>query len=188
MRLGTRRHSTRLATRRALPGILCIRIPWTEHHMPTIMEALAGQLQRSYEGPSWHGPSVREVLDGVTAKQAAAHPIAGAHSIWELVLHMSAGYHLVLRRLAGDGRNLSPEEDWPAVPEPTETAWHRDVEALFALNRQLRDAVERFPEPRLHLPLVDEPPYTAFMQFAGMPQHDLYHAGQIVLLRRALRG
>lgn len=154
--------------------------------MPTVPEALAEQLRLSYEGPSWHGPSVREVLDGVTAAEAAAHPIAGAHSIWELVRHMSAGYHLVLRRLAGDARNLSPEEDWPAVPEPTDAAWRRDVDELFALNRRLREAVQTFPAARLHEPLVSEPPYTAFTQFAGMPQHDLYHAGQIVLLRRAL--
>jgi uncharacterized damage-inducible protein DinB len=153
--------------------------------MPTIQEALAEQLQLSAEGPSWHGPSLREALDGVTAVAAAAHPIAGAHSIWELVLHISAGHHLVLRRLDGDERNLAPEEDWPPQPEATQAAWRRDVEELFALNRQLREAVRTFPEERLHLPLVSEPPYTAFTQFAGLPQHDLYHAGQIVLLRRA---
>jgi hypothetical protein len=155
--------------------------------MPTIQEALAEQLRLSYHGPSWHGPSVREVLDGVTTAEAAAHPIASAHGIWELVLHMSAGYHLVLRRIEGDGRGLTPEEDWPSVPDPTATAWRRDVDALFALNRRLCDRVRVFPSARLHEPLVERPAYTAFTQFAGMPQHDLYHAGQIVLLRRALR-
>ena len=91
--------------------------------MTTILERLVDQLQRSAEGDAVHGPSVREVLEGVTVEDASAHPIAGAHSIRELVLHMAAGYHLVLRRLDGDGRQLSPEEDWPASTEPTEDAW-----------------------------------------------------------------
>ena len=79
--------------------------------MTTILERLVDQLQRSAEGDAWHGPSVRQVLEGVTVEDASAHPIAGAHGIRELVLHMAAGYHLVLRRLDGDGRQLSPEED-----------------------------------------------------------------------------
>ena len=154
--------------------------------MTTTIERLVDQLRRSAEGDAWHGPSVREVLDGVTAADAFAHPIAGAHSIWELVLHMAAGIQLVLRRLDGDGRQLSPEEDWPTPSEPMEEAWRRDVESLFALNKRLREAVATFPATHLDDPLVPDPPYSAFTQFIGLTQHDLYHAGQIMLLRRAL--
>ena len=154
--------------------------------MTTTIERLVDQLRRSAEGDAWHGPSVREALDGVTVEDASAHPIAGAHSIRELVLHMAAGIQLVLRRLDGDGRQLSPEEDWPTPSEPTADAWQRDVESLFALNQRLREAVATFPATRLDDPLVPHPPYSAFTQFIGLTQHDLYHAGQIVLLRRAL--
>ena len=154
--------------------------------MTTTIERLVDQLRRSAEGDAWHGPSVREVLDGVTAADAFAHPIAGAHSIRELVLHMAAGIQLVLRRLDGDGRQLTPEEDWPTPSEPTEDAWQRDVESLFALNKRLREAVATFPATHLDDPLVPDPPYSAFTQFIGLTQHDLYHAGQIMLLRRAL--
>jgi hypothetical protein len=49
---------------------------------------IADQLKRSLEGEAWHGPALRELLSGVTAKQAAARPLAGAHSIWEIVLHI----------------------------------------------------------------------------------------------------
>jgi len=154
--------------------------------MITILERLVDQLQRSAEGEAWHGPSVREALEGVTIADASAHPIAGAHSIRELVLHLAAGYRLVLRRLGGDDRMLSPEEDWPEPAEPTEDAWRDEVAALLALNRQMRDAVAAFPATHLDDPLVPEPPYSAFTQFIGLTQHDLYHAGQIVLLRRAL--
>ena len=75
------------------------------------VEILADQISRAFRGESWHGPSVLEVLAGVSAEDAAAHPIAGAHSIWEIVLHLAGGYTLVLRRLRGEGAQLSPEED-----------------------------------------------------------------------------
>jgi uncharacterized damage-inducible protein DinB len=154
--------------------------------MSTTIERLIDQLRRSAEGDAWHGPSVREVLEGVTVADASAHPIAGAHSIRELVLHMAAGNQLVLRRIDGDGRQLSPEEDWPVPSEPTEDTWQREVASLLALNRRVREAVATFPATRLDEPLVPHPPYSAFTQFIGLTQHDLYHAGQIVLLRRAL--
>lgn len=150
------------------------------------IERIEMQLRLSFEGGAWHGPSVLEALDGVTAEAAYEHPIAGAHSIWELVLHICAGYRLVLRRLEGVGRQLTPEEDWPAVDAPTPAAWQQAMRALRELNAELRRAVLAFDAERLDEPLVPEPPYTAYTQFIGMTQHDLYHAGQIVLLKRAL--
>lgn len=152
----------------------------------TTIERLVDQLRRSAEGEAWHGPSVREVLEGVNVEDASAHPIPGAHSIRELVLHMAAGNRLVLRRIDGDGRQLTPEEDWPAPPEATADAWRQEVAALLALNQHVRKAVAAFPATRLDEPLVEHPPYSAFTQFIGLTQHDLYHAGQIMLLRRAL--
>jgi uncharacterized damage-inducible protein DinB len=150
------------------------------------IERIETQLRLSFEGAAWHGPSVLEALDGVTAEAAYQHPIAGAHSIWELVLHISAGYRLVLRRVQGDGRPLTAEEDWPTVSSPTPAAWQDEIRALRELNGQLRRVVLGFDADRLDEPLVPEPPYTAYTQFIGMTQHDLYHAGQIVLLKRAM--
>jgi len=150
------------------------------------LERIEMQLGLSFEGGAWHGPSVLEVLDGVTAEAAYEHPIAGAHSIWELVLHISAGYRLVLRRVHGDGRPQTPEEDWPAVDAPTPAAWLGATRDLRELNGELRRVVLAFDAERLDAPLVPEPSYTAYTQFIGMTQHDLYHAGQIVLLKRAM--
>lgn len=153
---------------------------------PDAVRRLEEQLRSTFEGEAWHGPAVLEVLQGVSAAQAAARPIAGAHSIWELVLHLAGTYALVLRRLAGDGRNLSPAEDWPHVPEPTEGNWQETIRALRAAHEKLLEAVRQFPEARLDAALGPGVVHTAFTQFIGMTQHDLYHAGQIALLKRAL--
>jgi len=147
---------------------------------------LEDQLRRALEGEAWHGPSVLELLAGVSAAQAASHPLAGAHSIWELVLHLTTDYDLVLRRMAGDGRPFTVAEGWPACPAPTEENWRRTVQELERMNQKLRQAVRDFPALRLDEPLVPQPPYTAYAQFVGITQHSSYHAGQIALLKRAL--
>jgi uncharacterized damage-inducible protein DinB len=144
------------------------------------------QLRLALEGKAWHGPAVLEALAGVSAAQASSHPIAGAHSIWELVLHIGSDYALVLRRLAGDGRPLTPEEDWPSPPPATAESWQEAMAALRRANEELREAVRAFPPQKLDEPLVPESPYTAYAQFIGVTQHNLYHAGQISLLKRAL--
>jgi uncharacterized damage-inducible protein DinB len=154
--------------------------------MTAEVNRLEEQLRRALEGEAWHGPSVLELLAGLSAAQAASHPIAGAHSIWELVLHLRSDYDLVLRRLAGDGRGLTAAEDWPACPTSTEENWQQTVQELELRNKRLRQAVRSFPDERLDDPLVPEVPYTAYTQFIGVTQHNLYHAGQIALLKRVL--
>jgi uncharacterized damage-inducible protein DinB len=150
------------------------------------LERIDEQLRLSFEGDAWHGPSVFQALEGLGADAACAHPIAGAHSVWELVLHLGGTYGLVLRRLKGDGRQLTPEEDWPAVVSPTEERWREAVRGLRELNDELRRGVRAFAAGRLDAPLVAEAPYTAYTQFIGVTQHNLYHAGQMVLLRKGL--
>ncbi len=158
---------------------------WMEK-MTTEVNRLEEQLRRALEGEAWHGPSVLELLTGLSAAQASSHPIAGAHSIWELVLHITSDYELVLRRLAGNGQGLEAAEAWPACPPSTEENWRQTVQDLERLNKKLRQAVRDFPVERLDDPLVSEVPYTAYTQFIGVTQHNLYHAGQIALLKRAL--
>ena len=150
------------------------------------LSRLEEQLRRTLKGEAWHGPSVLEVLEGVSAELAAAHPIAGAHSIWELVLHLCSDYELVLRRLGGDGRQLTESEAWPSVPEPSDENWSDAIRVLKQLNEGLRHAVRNFPAVRLDQPLVSEVPYTAYTQFIGVTQHHLYHAGQMAVLKKAL--
>jgi uncharacterized damage-inducible protein DinB len=141
-------------------------------------------VERPHQGLGGRTPL--EVLEGVTAAQAAAHPIAGAHSIWELVLHLCSDYSLVLRRLGGDGRQLTQSEDWATAPEPSAENWSDSIRVLKQFNKDLRQAVRNFPRERLDEPLVPDVPYTAYTQFIGVTQHNLYHAGQIALLKKAL--
>jgi uncharacterized damage-inducible protein DinB len=148
---------------------------------------LEAQLKRSFEGEAWHGPSVLEALKDVTPQAAYAHPIDGAHSIWELLLHLGGTYRLVLRRLQGEDTQLTPAEDWPEVPSPSPSAWDEAVRALEELNEEVRGAIRRFNPEQLDQPFTPGAAYTAYTQFIGITQHDLYHAGQIAILKKAWR-
>lgn len=151
------------------------------------IDRLDDQLRRSFEGEAWHGPSVLELVEDVKPEEAYAHPVPAAHSIWELVLHLTGTYGIVLRRLRGDGTQITPSEDWPAVASAAQSEWQDALSSLRRANEELRKAVLSFVSAKLDEPLVPEPPYTAYTQFIGITQHDLYHAGQIALLKKALR-
>ncbi len=145
------------------------------------------QLKRANQGPAWHGPSLRELLDDVTADQAAAHPIPGAHSIWELVNHIIAWEQISKQRLEGDAMKNPPDEvNFPPVNDTSESAWQKTLEQLAASNQSLRDAVKLFDDNRLD-DLVPEANYSNYFMLHGVIQHDLYHAGQIALLKKAVQ-
>lgn len=141
------------------------------------------QLRRAFEGPAWSGPSVREALDGVTATQAALRPIPGAHTIWELTLHIAVWEDVVRRRALGETFHPTDAEDFPSVEVTTASAWADALAALAAGHRALRDVVAAFDERKLDQPLTPGGA-SGYVQFHGAAQHDLYHAGQIVLLRK----
>jgi len=99
---------------------------------------IADQLQRAYRGEAWHGPSIREVLDGVDADAASARPVSNAHTIKELVVHVVVWEQEALARLAGKGRDdLPPEEDWPAGAP----AWADLLDELDAAHERLTSAI-----------------------------------------------
>jgi uncharacterized damage-inducible protein DinB len=156
--------------------------------MTAELRRLEQQLRTTFTAGAWHGPAVLEVLDAVTPEQAATRPIRGAHTIWELVLHLAGTYRLVLRRVRGDTKPLTAEEDWPASAAGSAGDWHDAVATLRQLNAEVRRALTTFSAERLDEPLIAESPYTAYAHFIGLTQHDLYHAGQIALLKRALAG
>ena len=96
---------------------------------------IADQLHRAYHGGAWHGPALRELLAGVTAKQAAARPVRGAHTIWELVLHITAWKRAVFLRMQGRALSLSPAENFPPMPQASAVNWKQTLAALQAAQR-----------------------------------------------------
>src|SRR2546430_4651327 len=147
---------------------------------------LADQIRRAFEGEAWHGDSVLELLTGVTAAQAAAKPIPNAHSIWELLLHVAAWDGAVLRRTAGAAVTLSDEENFPSVKDTSHAAWEKTKAAVKQTHDDLVKAVAAFPDSRLNdqVPAKTTSSYTSYSMFSGIVQHELYHAGQIALLKK----
>jgi uncharacterized damage-inducible protein DinB len=150
------------------------------------VDRLKQQLRRALEGEAWHGPSVLGLLADLSATQAASHPIVGSHSIWELVLHIRSDYDLALRLLSGDGHTLTASEAWPECPALSDANWKQTVLELARSNERLRQAMSDFPDARLDVLLVADDSDTAYTLFSGVTQHNLYHAGQIALLKQAL--
>ena len=145
------------------------------------VDRIAKQLHRSYAGPAWHGPSLNELLSGVTEAKAAARPVSGAHSIWEIVLHISAWMRIARERLSAEVmRPVQPSEDWPSVTG----RWTDAVAELDREERALEEAVRAFPDSRLREKAPAPEPQTFYVMLHGVVQHNLYHAGQIAILKK----
>jgi uncharacterized damage-inducible protein DinB len=144
---------------------------------------IADQFHRAYAGGAWHGPALRQLLRGVSAKQAAARPLRGAHTIWELVLHITAWKKAVRRRLMGTALQLSPRQNWPPAGQ-TDAVWRQTLKEMEQAQRALEQAVSRLPESRLKQ-IVPGKKSSVYFMLHGLVQHDLYHAGQIALLKKA---
>ena len=147
---------------------------------------IADQLRRAFDGEAWHGDSVFEILEGVTAAQAASRPIAGAHTIWELVLHIAAWDGAALRRLGGVAVELSDAQNFPVITDASEAAWHAALARVRRVHEELVAAVAALPDSRLHdiVPGKEGEHYTFYYLLHGVAQHELYHAGQIALLKK----
>ena len=154
------------------------------------IERIVDQLQREHEGDPGHGSPLRNLLAGAPAEVAAAHPIRGVHSVWEIVLHVTAWKNEVRRRLSGAPAGDPEEGDWPEVPAPTAEAWKTALERLEAAHRALIAAIAGLPEAKLFEPTNDTRDrdngsgVSYYVLLHGIVQHDVYHAGQIALVRK----
>ncbi len=147
------------------------------------IERILDQLNAAYGGDAWHGSALRQLLEDVTEEEARATPVAGAHSILELVVHVRAWMDAVSERLAGNARELTTEEDWSDV---TRTSWAAALEELDRAQSRVCDAVARLSADDLDRKVAGKP-YTTYVLVHGLIQHNLYHAGQIALLKKAKR-
>jgi hypothetical protein len=140
-------------------------------------------LNEIYLGPAWHGPSVKEALDGVTSVTATQKLADDRNSIWELVLHLAHGRHLVIERVKNTAIAPFPrkirEPWWPVMDyASTDAAWRNDLQLLDDYHAQLIDAVQNATPAQLgRIPKAGDQPIAR--QLVGMAVHDGYHAGQI---------
>jgi uncharacterized damage-inducible protein DinB len=144
------------------------------------------QLDRAYSGEAWHGPNLLRLLDGLSAEHASKHSIQGAHSIWELVNHIAAWNTIVQHELGGELMEISAERDWPPVYDASDIAWMRTLETLAESRRRLRKAVEGLRDDQLDEKPVSRSDNSRYLMLHGLVQHDLYHAGQIAVLKKAI--
>lgn len=151
----------------------------------TESQRYADLARRAHEGDAWHGPSLREALEGVDARAAAARPIAEAHSIWEIALHIAAWDGVVARRLREEFVSEPEEGDWPAVNDTSPEAWRGALTLVDERGRAFASAVAALEQSDLADSEADKPS-ARFTSAHGQIQHKLYHAGQIALLRKAL--
>jgi uncharacterized damage-inducible protein DinB len=145
---------------------------------------LGSSLERTMTGPMWHGPALAEVLNGVSADRAAARPIAGAHSIWELVLHVTAWVEIARARLKGESTgDPTPEQDWPPVTATDAAAWARALEQLAACHREIAADARALDDARLDAKVANLD-YSVAVLLHGIVEHGTYHGGQIALLKK----
>jgi DinB superfamily len=147
-----------------------------------IKSMLLNGLDEAFAKKSWHGPNLRAAIRGVTAVQAAWRPAGGRHNIWELTLHAAYWKYMARRKIVREKRGsfvlagsnfFERPESGSAV---TEAAWKRDIAILEAEHRKLHDTVADLPARAFSSAMCH--------LIRGAAAHDLYHAGQIRLLRR----
>jgi len=148
---------------------------------------IADQLRRAFDGSAWHGPALLELLKDVDAATAAARPLADIHSIWELVLHIAVWDEAGLRRLDGEKWQPVGLANFPRVAKPTEATWRRAVAATKRTHDRLVKTVAALPDSRLW-DRVPGKRYDFYHLLHGIAQHELYHAGQIAILKKAALG
>ena len=145
---------------------------------------IAEQLSRAFKGSAWHGPALLELLEDVDAATAAAKPLAEVHSIWELVLHVAVWDDAANRRLNGQKYQPTGLANFPLAPQPTEAAWRKCIAQTRRTHDALVKTVAALPDSRLS-DRVPGKRYDFYHMLQGIAQHELYHAGQIAILKKA---
>jgi uncharacterized damage-inducible protein DinB len=148
---------------------------------------IADQLRRAFYGSAWHGPSVMELVKDIDARTAAAKPLDDVHCIWELLMHIEAWDRAGLIRLGGKKCQMKGSKNFPPVTTATDAAWREAVAKVKRTHDELVETVAGLPESRLR----DQVPakrYDFYHMLHGIAQHELYHAGQIAILKKATKG
>jgi uncharacterized damage-inducible protein DinB len=155
--------------------------------MQTEIKRIISLLQATFKGDPWHGSSLMSMLTHITAEQAQAKPYIQIHSIWELVLHMIAWRRFTWQKLSGnrDYDINTPEQDWPSVALTDEQAWQQTLDDLRQSQHILLERIMELEDAFLDT-VVPGRAYTFYVLLQGIIQHDVYHSGQIALLKKHL--
>ena len=160
-----------------------------ETQLRSEIEHLLGLLDEAYSRAAWHGPNLRGSIRGVTMREAAWRPRTERHNIWEVVVHAAYWKYSVRRRLLGDKRGsfAVTGSNWFLRPaDRSDRAWRADVSLLNEEHIRLKVAVAAFPPGNLdRVPRGSKT--TARRLIAGIAFHDVYHAGQIQLIKKLMR-
>jgi uncharacterized damage-inducible protein DinB len=146
---------------------------------------IADQLQRAFNGSAWHGPAVMELLEDVDASTAVAKPIPNVHSIWELLLHVTVWDAAALTRLDGSKCQPTGDANFPPVTKAESAAWRRAVANAKRTHDRLVKTVKALSDERLRS-RVPGKRYDFYHMLHGIAQHELYHAGQMAILKKAV--
>lgn len=144
------------------------------------------QLCAAFDGTPWHGPALLDLVGTVEALEAEAHSVRDAHSIWELVLHMTYWRRVALEALAGisiAAHQPNTPEDWRTPDGPDDDAWREALEDLRRTQDDLLAALDGLGDDRLE-ESVPGREYNLYVLLHGILQHDVYHTGQIAMLRK----
>jgi len=146
-------------------------------------KTFADQLKRVWGGDAWHGPNIQALVADVTPEQAAAKPLPRAHSIFEIVLHMTTWDGVAFKRLMGEKVDeVDDAKDWP---DPGAATWGDARNALITTSLRLREAVLQLKDEDFEKKAPGSSSTQAEL-LRGIVDHDLYHSGQIALLRKGL--
>ena len=158
----------------------------------SLRNTLRDKLLTIWVGKPWYGASSKAIHGDISAAEASARPIVGVQNIWETTLHMIAWTEEAASRVRGNEARAPERGDWPPMPDATTELWHETIAQLGAARQELLDALEKVHEEDLYtqVPLaqgIDESRNTRAQTASGLLEHDIYHLGQIALLKKTLR-
>jgi uncharacterized damage-inducible protein DinB len=159
----------------------------------SLRATIRDRLLNVWAGDPWYGSSSKTILADITVAEAAAHPLPGVQSIWETALHMVAWTEEATSRVRGNLAKPPDRGDWPAVTDTGAAAWTATTDELRAARYALLEALEKVHEEDLYM-LVGthgdasaDNKVTRAVTASGLAEHDVYHLGQIALLKKSLR-
>ena len=148
----------------------------------TEIERIVRLLEKTFDAHPWYGPSIMQGLADINPSHTTVRQ-GSAHTIIELVLHMTSWRIFATRRLQGDDEYQVADE----MNFPKPKSWEEALKDFKASQQGLVDAAKSFPENRLgELVPSKTQKYTYYTLLHGIAHHDVYHLGQIMLIKRSL--